>query len=189
MTNKYKVEQITDMTWVYTFMDKNEKAETLTIELTKCKSDSSPKSLPVLWNKEGYIDKVLETYWSIDTYVKDSEGNCFGLYNPQHKLREDGKATIINFEYMFEATEENKYILINKVYELFSSAKGESATEEKIRNIKEYAIKNNISIYKTIPEGWSKISGCLTAPCGTVWISNMELFKSGKRKKGILLLD
>ena len=89
---------------------------------------------------------------------------------------------------MFEATEENREKLINEVYRLFSSAKGETATEEKHRKIKEYAEQKGIDIYKTIPQGWGKLNGCLTAPLGTVWISNMESFKSGKRKKGILLV-
>jgi len=90
---------------------------------------------------------------------------------------------------MFEATEENKEKLINEVYRLFLTAKGLTATEEKNKKIKEYAIKNNIQIYKAIPEGWKELNGCLTAPIGTVWISNIATFKSENRKRGILLIN
>lgn len=193
MENKYTVEQTSEITWFYTFTDVNEKGEKLVIELTKVSvSGSLHNSLPMLWNKKGYIDRVLETYWCIQTYVKDTEGNSFGLYNPQHKLEvdEDGRnRSVINFEWMFEATEENKEKLLNEVYQLFSSAKGETATEEKKRKIREFAVKNNIDIYETIPQGWDKLNGYITAPKGTVWISNMELFKSGNRKQAILLED
>jgi hypothetical protein len=187
MEKKYTVEQITEARWVYSFTDVNEKGEKLVIELTRCEDNSSNNSLPKLWKKEGYIDRVLETYWCINTYVKDTEGNSFCMYNPQHKISEG--RMVINFDWMFEATEENREKLINEVYKLFSSAKGETVIEKKKRKIKEYAIKNNIDIYTVIPQGWSKLKGSQTAPRGTVWISNMELLKSGNRKQALLLAD
>jgi len=188
MKNKYIIEQMAESRWFYTFTEANKKGEKLIIELSKCEDNTSKNSLPKLWKQHGCIDRVLENYWSINTYVKDTEGNSYGMYNPQHKLTEDRKREVINFEWMFEATEENKEKLINEVYRLFSSAKGETATEEKKRNIKEYAIKNNIDIYKTIPRGWSKSNYCLTAPIGTIWINNNKSFKSGCRKQSILLV-
>lgn len=186
MRKDYTIEQMAETRWFYTFTDTNEKGERIIIELDKCEDwKENKKSLPKLWNKEGYIDRVLETYWCIQTYVKDTEGNSFGRYNPQVKT-EDGKR-VINFDWMFEATEENKEKLINEVYRLASSVKGETATQEKIRKIKEYAIKNNIDMYETIPQGWKMLDGCLTAPRGTVWISNNESWKSGSLKHAILI--
>lgn len=189
MENKYTIEQMAEGRWFYKFTEVNEKGEKLIIELTKCKDNISKNSLPKLWKKNGYINRVLETYWSIQTYVKDTEGNSFDMYNPQTKLSEDKKRAVINFDWMFEATDENKLKLIDKVYQLFSSAKGETATEEKKRKIREYAVKKNIDIYETIPKGWNKLTTCLTGPTGTVWICNMEPFKSGNRKQAILLTD
>lgn len=190
MKKEYIIEQMAESRWFYKFTDTNEKGEKLIIELSKCEDwKESKNSLPKLWKKNGYIDRVLETYWCIQTYVKDTEGNSFGRYNPQDKLSEDGKRMVINFDWMFEATEENKEKLINEVYRLFSSAKGLTATQEKIRRIKEYAIKNDIDIYKEIPQGWKQLDGCLTAPRGTVWISNMASFRSGNLKQAILLAD
>ena len=182
--NNYIIEQTAEATWFYTFTEVNKKGEKLVIELSKSEDwKGNRKSLPKLWEKHGFINRVLETYWSIQTYVEDTEGNSHGRYNTQHKL---GK---IDFKWMFEATEENKEKLINEVYRLFSTAKGLTATEEKNKKIKEYAIKNNIQIYKTIPEGWKELNGCLTAPIGTVWISNIATFKSENRKRGILLIN
>ncbi|WP_125154488.1 hypothetical protein [Clostridium rectalis] len=188
MKKDYIIEQTAETVWFYKFTDVNEKGEKLILELSLCEDWKKDKnSLPKLWKKEGYIDRVLETYWSIQTYVEDTEGNSYGMYNPQSK-RENGR-NVINFDWMFEATEENKEKLINEVYRLFSAAKGETATEEKHRKIREYAKEHNIDIYKTIPKGWKELNGALTAPMGTVWVSNMELFKSGNLKRGILLAD
>lgn len=189
MKKEYTIEQMAETRWFYTFTDTNEKGEKLIIELSKCENWDSKNSLPNLWFKSGCTDKVLETYWSIQTYVKDTEGNSYGIYNPQHKLREDGKGKIINFDWMFEATEENKEKLIDEVYRLFSLAKGETATAIKNRKIKEYAETKNIDIYKSIPEGWKMLNGCLNAPRGTVWISNMESWRSGNMKRAILFAD
>lgn len=188
MKKEYTIEQMAETRWFYSFTDLNEKGEKLIIELSKCSDDTSSKSLPKLWKKHGYMDRVLETYWCIETYVKDSEGNSYGRYNPQHTSNELGHA-VIDFDWMFEATENNKEKLINEVFRLFSSAKGETATEEKKRKIKEYAIKNNVDVYETIPQGWDKLNSCIMGPKDTVWISNMEPFKSGNRKKAILLAN
>lgn len=188
MKKEYIIEQMAETRWFYTFTDTNEKGEKIIIELSKCEDwKESKKSLPKLWKKNGYINRVLETYWSIQTYVEDTEGNSFGAYNPQIKWSKEFKRPVINFDWMFEATEKNKEKLINEVYRLASSAKGETATEKKNRRIKEYAIKNNINIYETIPQGWKMLDSCLTAPKGTVWITNNELWKSGNRKQAILL--
>ena len=190
MKKDYTIEQTAETVWFYTFTDKNGKGEKIIIELSKCEDwKESKKSLPKLWYKGGYIDRVLETYWCIQTYVKDTEGNSFGRYNPQNKLSEDKKRMVINFDWMVEATEENKEKLINEVYRLASVETGETATEEKYRKIREYAEKNNIDICKIIPQGWNILNGALSAPRGTTWISNMELFRSGDRKEAILLAD
>lgn len=86
-----------------------------------------------------------------------------------------------------KATEENKEKLINEVFRLASTAKGETATEEKHRKIREYAEEHNIDVYEIIPDGWDILHGALTAPRGTVWMSNMKSFKSGARKQALLL--
>lgn len=188
MRKEYTIEQMSETRWFYTFTEPNAKGEKLVIELSKCTNPGGSNALPVLWKKEGYIDRVLETHWSIQTFVTDTEGMCYGIYNPQHKLNKDGKRMILDFNWMFDATEENKEKLIDEVYKLFSSAHGETATEKKHRKIIEFAKENNVELLESIPEGW-KESGSMCCPFGTTWISNGELFKSGKRKTALLIAN
>lgn len=186
MNKNYIVKQMANTRWFLNFTESNEKGETLIIELSKCENCDGSNSLPNLWKKNGCIDRVLETYWSIQTYIKDTEGNNFMLYNPQVK-NENGRS-VLNFDWMFEATEKNKEKLINEVYRLFSSAKGETATEIKQRKIKEYAEQNNIQIYEELPQGW-KVLNYAYAPTGSVIITNRLTLKSKNREKGLLLID
>ena len=187
MKKEFTVEQSAEKVWWYKFTEQNAKGETFTIELSKRTNCGGSHALPVLWHKNGMIDRVLETYWSIETYATDTEGNCYGRYNPQHKLSEDGKRAVINFNWMFETTEENKEKLLNEVFRLFSTATGETATEKKIRKVKEFANKNNIELLTEIPNGWKDIGG-FTAPIGSTWISNSESFKDRNRKTALLLV-
>ncbi len=184
MRKEYTVEQMAGTRWFYTFIEPNAKGEKIVMELSKCTNPGGSNAIPVLWNKHGYMDRVLETYWSIQTYVTDTEGYCHGMYNPQEK---PGRYEI-NFNWMFEATEENKEKLIDEVYRLASSANGETATERKHRKIKEFAAKEKVELLTEIPEGWKELKGSMTAPIGTVWVSNREPFKSGNRKSALLLV-
>ena len=108
---KYTVEKRAGNITHYHVTEANRKGEKLLIELSECENSGGKNALPVLWKKSGYIDRVLDTYICCHTYVTDSEGNCYGRYNPQNKLSDDGKRMVVNFEYMFE----------NKVYFLDAS--------------------------------------------------------------------
>ena len=48
--------------------------------------------------------------WGVQTYVTDRQGRCSGKYNPTTK---DGK---LNFEWLLEATEENRQKIIDEIY-------------------------------------------------------------------------
>lgn len=181
--NLVSIEKVAATRTLYTFKNKNSKGETLVIELSLCKDNPTYKnSLPKLWYKKGYIDRVLETYWNIDTYVTDSEGSCWSLYNPQLKAAESGKSAVINFDWMLEATEENKQKIINEVYTLFSKATGKSATEKKIDKVKDFAIKNNLKVVTEIPEGWEKVA-FPTDPIGCISICNEKMSLEAIRNK------
>jgi len=191
MTKNYTVEQMAGTRWFYNFTDANKKGEKITVELSKCENSYSINSLPNLWYKHGYIDRVLETYWSVEVYTTDTEGACWGRYNPQTKLSEDGKRSVINFDWMFEATEENKEKILNEVYRLFSTATGKTATEEKHDKVREYAEKYNIQVVTEIPNGWFKTE-TMTDPIGSIRISNMKMsfktFRDKNRKEALLLI-
>lgn len=170
---KYTVEKgAGTITWIHV-EGKNEKEETLLIELSECENPGGNNSLPVLWKKHGFIDRVLDTYICIHTYVTDSEGRCWGGYNPQTKLSEDGKRNVINFEWMFENTEENKELLINECIRLFETAKGKSATQEKMEVIETFAFRKGYEITHEKPDGWHELAG-LYAPYGSVVITNRK---------------
>lgn len=172
---KYTVEKGNGgLTWLYV-TEPNQKAETLTIELVECENPGGKNSLPYLWYKAGYTDRILDTYLCVHTYCTDSEGGCFGRYNPQEKRSDDGKRNVINFDWMFENTEENRQKLINEVIRLFESATGKSATEIKLEKIHQFANKRGLDIYTEIPEGW-KENFAMTFPSGCTRIVNGERF-------------
>lgn len=190
MKQNYTVEQSSPTTFWLKFDELNLRKESLTIELSLCKDDSNSKrSLPKLWYSFGYTDKVLETYWCVSTYVKDSEGYCWGKYNPQSKM--EGKRTVINFDWMLEGTEENKEKLIDETYKRFSQAAGKSATEEKLERIREFATLKQLEIVDAMPEGWYKMNYA-TDPSGCVSVCNtratLKARKEGTLERKLLLI-
>lgn len=188
----YTVEERSNGGMLVRFNDKNSKGESLLIDFIYCKDDSTYKnSLPKTWHKNGYIDRVLETYWCIDVEVKDSEGRSWRKYEPTTKRSEDGKRSVINFDWMMEATEENKNKLIDEVYRLFSTATGKSATEEKIDKIYDFAKINGLDVVTEIPEGWIK-ANYATDPVGSVTVCNtkwgLKAIKEGTYQRKLLLV-
>lgn len=149
----------------------NAKQEKMIIELTECTNPGGASSLPNLWYKEGWTPKVLDTWLSVQTYIEDSEGGCRGDYNPTAKRSDDGKRSVINFDWMFENTEENKQKLIDECIRRFEAAKGKSATELKMERINSFAKEKGLKIVYEVPEGW-KYWPSASAPIGTVFISN-----------------
>ncbi|MGL5329291.1 MAG: hypothetical protein ACRDD7_08485 [Peptostreptococcaceae bacterium] len=190
--NMYTTEERANNGFTVKFKDKNKKGESLLIDFTYCQNDVSySRSLPNLWFKNGYIDRILETYWCIDVEIKDTEGRSWRKYEPTSKLSEDKKRMVINFEWMLEATEENKQKLIDEVYRLFMSATGKSATEEKIDKVKEYAKKNDLEVVTEVPEGWIK-KNYASDPCGSISVCNtnwtLKAIKDGTFKRKLLLV-
>lgn len=177
----YTIEKITEDREWYKFADINAKGEKIFIEVIKITCDLKNKnSIMNLWKKNGYIENVMPSYWSLQVYVEDSEGNCFGHYNPTII---NGK---INFEWFLEATEDNKQKLINEVYKRFSTAIGKTATELKLDKIKEYGKQHNLEIFKELPDGYKLLK--YYAPIGTVLITNGKSLRSGERKQALLLI-
>lgn len=93
----------------YHFNDRNSKDERIEIEFTKIENDHK-EHLINLWYKKGFIEEKLENYWHIEVYVYDKEGNCCGKYNPQIS-----SGTKINFDWILEATKENKERILNEI--------------------------------------------------------------------------
>ena len=180
----YTVSKSGERTFWIEFKEKNQKQESIVVELTECE-------VPEVWYKNKYVSKDIKSYWSTHTYVEDSEGFGHGNYNIQHKLSNDKKMFEIDFNWVFEATEENKEKLLNEIYTQFSKATGKSATDEKIERIKEHARKNNIEVVTEKPEGWVRLN-YMTDPSGCVSIGNskptLKAIKERTFKRALLLL-
>lgn len=96
----------------FTFNDKNAKGEEIKVCLFASENPGGKNSLPEIWHKKGYTDKVLQTWWSVETYVTDVKGNCRADYNPCVIF---GKRPVINFDYMAEATPGNAYLIFEEI--------------------------------------------------------------------------
>lgn len=171
------------VTWIKVD-EPNQKKETMVIEIHRNTNSGGANALPVLWKKHGFIDRVLETYVGVDTFVTDSEGNCYGRYNPQIKRSDDGKRNVINFDWMFEYTEENVQKLLNEVIRLFESSTGKSATEEKMEKVHKYAKENGLEVVIKKPDGWRELPG-ISSPCGSVVITNKLRFKEPNEQRAL----
>lgn len=124
-----KIKQMAPMRWSYEFEKPNSKGELIAIELIKCANPGGNNALPHLWYKKGWIDKELETWWSVYIYCTEPNGMCYGRYNPTCKTIQNkervGKdkfiisyRNVLNFDWVLEATEENKIKLLDEVCRL-----------------------------------------------------------------------
>lgn len=97
----------------YSYSDENVRGERLYFELNEwnCEDCNCAK----LWAKYGYTKTVLKSYFSVETYVYNEKGECFGAYNPtvknNHKL---------DFDWVLEINEENRTKLINEIIRRFN---------------------------------------------------------------------
>ena len=166
---KYEIEERKyGSTWVHV-IGENAKKERMTIEIVHCTNPGGTNSLPYAWYKNGWTDKVMETWVGCNTYVHDSEGNCYGGYNVTSKY--DGKRNVINFDWMLEDTRENMIKIVEACINLFEAATGKSATEKKIDRIMEVAKERGVEFVTELPEGWKEMH-CVTDPAGATTIVN-----------------
>lgn len=60
---------------------------------------------------------------------------------------------------------------------------------DKFDRIIEFAMKKDVELYTSMPSGWRRIIGALTAPCGSTWIYNGKSYFSGERKTALLVKE
>lgn len=179
---KYEIEKGNNgNAWIHV-IGKNAKQETMVIEIVGCKNPGGKDSLPYAWYKNGWTNKVMETYIGCNTFVYDSEGGCYGGYNVTEKY--DGKRNMINFDWLLEDTQENRNKIVEACIELFEAATGKSATEKKLEHIMEVASSRGEEVVSEIPDGWKK-NPLMTDPWGAVTIDNGKpaFIKVGERHK------
>lgn len=115
MKNFTLSESYNNCSFFYNCDQKNAKGETLQVEISFINDCTGKHSLPALWKKSGYIDHVLQSYICVQTYVTDSKGDCWGLYNPTVL---EGKCALC-FDWMFEVSSENVEKLLSETFRRF----------------------------------------------------------------------
>lgn len=58
---------------------------------------------------------------------------------------------------------------------------------DEFNRIIEFAIKNDVELYTSMPSGWRRVMGALTAPRGSMWIYNGKSNFSKERKTALLV--
>ena len=114
---KFTVEKLAETRFLITFEELNKMNEKIAVEFSKCTNSGTKHSLPYLWKKNGYTNKLLKTYWAVDVFATEDGGRgaCWGRYNPTTKLSEGGKRMVLDFAWVLEATEENGKELLNEI--------------------------------------------------------------------------
>lgn len=110
-----KITKMTETRSFYEFINKNKKGEKIVVEITKCYPEITDGSLPVLWKKHGFTRKLYTSYLSVDVFVTDKDGNCWGKYNPTIKLSDDKKRHVINFNWLLNVSDENIEKILKKI--------------------------------------------------------------------------
>lgn len=120
--DKIILKQRTSTSYEVRFKEKNHLNEALILQINEVYPPKCKKSLPVLWKKYGYTDKILDNYYILDVCAFDENGYEYHKYNPQIAKKSVGNRSI-NFDYMLEVSEANMYKLIDNVYNLFINQK------------------------------------------------------------------
>lgn len=114
MKKSYTVEKLNKegTNLFYTFDERTPKGELLQVGFWKVVNDHKGHLIN-LWYKKGWLKEPVKSYWSIDVYVTDQKGECHDRYNPT--VTKDHK---VNFDWVIEATEENKEKLLDEIVRL-----------------------------------------------------------------------
>lgn len=96
--------------------------EQITIELARVDGNSL---LMARWIRERKLPAFLSSWWSVTVYATDQGGTCREKYNPQNETapvmyfnKPIGTHTVMNFDWVLEATEESKIRIIQEVERL-----------------------------------------------------------------------
>ena len=97
---------------VRTWDKPNAKGEQIVAEFSLCERCGGKGSLMAIWMKKGYVERIMETWWTVEVYCYDEAG-CHGRYNPTAKP--GGAGYVVDFDWMLEGTPENMEKLSNEI--------------------------------------------------------------------------
>ena len=120
--DNFILKQRTSTSYEVRFKEKNNLNENLILQINEVYPPKCKNSLPNLWKKYGFTDKILDSYYILDVCVINENSYEYHKYNPQITKNIDGNRSI-NFDYMLEVSEANMYKLIDSVYNLFINQK------------------------------------------------------------------
>lgn len=60
---------------------------------------------------------------------------------------------------------------------------------DEFNRIIEFAMREDVELYTSMPAGWRRIIGAMTAPSGSIWICNGKSLFSGERKTALLVKE
>ena len=101
----------------YTFDDVNAKHEKIIVDVMKIVTDPTDKhGTAYHWRKAGLTKRIITNYWSVQTYVYDTDGNCHGAYNPTYRPRDTWPHSwVLDFDWIIPATDENRDKLLDEI--------------------------------------------------------------------------
>ena len=93
-----------------------------------CENHRGKAPLVAIWKKKGYVDRAMETWWSVDVYCYDPDGHCYARYNPT--VKPGGAGFVIDFDWMPEGTprEHGKALGRNRAQGVGATAQSTSST-------------------------------------------------------------
>ena len=60
---------------------------------------------------------------------------------------------------------------------------------DKFNRIIEFAMREDVELYTSMPAGWRRIIGAMTAPSGSMWIYNGKSHFSKERRTALLVKE
>lgn len=116
----FEIRKMCDTRYFLDYKGKNKNDERLTVEVSFINFDNlEGSSLPALWKRNGYTKELMTNYIAIDTFVIDKDGDYWGWYNPCHKLSDDKKRMVLDFDYIFDVSEDNLKKLLKEIEKRF----------------------------------------------------------------------
>jgi hypothetical protein len=125
------------------------------VEFVKIEHDLTRKNdLMNLWFKAGSLPAKLPSHWAVYTYFTTCEGQL-GIFNPT--VKKGGAGLTLDFEWMLEATPENRDKLLAEVQKRYDAGRDEKHREMQARrqarlDAEEQRKAANEAFRKKIPE-------------------------------------